>query len=265
MTSLALADTSQPKAHGDLLPAPRTPARTSPRGWDLAAARDALRTADPVMAGLIDARPELDPDAWRATVPVEGLFEALLYQVVGQQISVTAMTAIYGRLRALFPYGRPDPALLAQTPVETLRATGLSGRKAEYVRDLGARAATGGLDGLEALSHEEARNRLVTLRGIGPWTADGALLIAFGWPDVFVSGDLVMRKGVQRAYDLPALPSVQEVEAIGERWRPFRTLAAGYLFDLMVPDLDLGLGPNRPLAGARPLRDPPRSVEERLP
>lgn len=239
MTATAAVDFSPP-APVRLSEAPR--ARPG-RSWDLAAAREALRAADPVMAGLIDARPDLDPDAWRAQVPVEGLFEALLYQVVGQQISVVAMTAIHGRLRALLPGGRPDPALLAATPVEALRAIGLSGRKAEYVRDLGARAAAGDLDGVEMLPHEEARDRLVTFRGVGPWTADGALLIAFGWPDVFVSGDLVMRKGIQRAYGLPAMPSVQEVEAMGERWRPWRTLAAGYLFDLMVPDLDLGPRP----------------------
>ena len=84
------------------------------------------------------------------------------------------------------------------------------------------------------LSHEEARAILISFRGIGAWTADGALLIAFGLPDVLVSGDLVLRKAVQRAYGFSELPSEKEVEAIGERWRPHRSLAAGYLFDSMV-------------------------------
>ena len=205
------------------------------RGRELELAREALRAGDPVMRGLIDAKPSLDYDVWRKALPVEGLFEALLYQVVGQQISVSAATAIHARLRALFPGGRPDPEGLARIPVETLRGLGLSARKAEYFHELARRAADGELDGLENLSHGEARERLVALRGIGPWTADGALLIAFGYPDVLVAGDLVLRKAVQRAYGLPEMPSEREVEAIGERWRPHRSLAAGYLFESMTP------------------------------
>jgi len=204
---------------------------------DVPLAREALRARDPVMRRLIDANPDLHPDSWRESLPVEGLFEALLFQIVGQQISVTAMNAIHVRLCALFPDNRPDPEILARMPVDELRRVGLSARKAEYARDLGRRAANGELDGLADLPHEEARDRLVAFKGIGPWTADGALLIAFGWSDVFVAGDLVMRKAVQRAYGLSALPSEKEVEAIGERWRPHRTLAAAYLFDSMAPDL----------------------------
>lgn len=206
------------------------------RARELAEAREALRAADPVLGGLIDAKPDLNVNSWREMLPVEGLFEALLFQIVGQQISVSAMSAIHTRLCALFPNGRPDPALLAQISTDTLRRVGLSARKAEYAQDLGRRAA-GELDGLADLSHAEARARLVLLKGIGPWTADGALLIAFGWADVLVSGDLVLRKAVQRAYSLAALPSEKDVEALGERWRPHRSLAAGYLFDSMGPVL----------------------------
>ena len=197
-------------------------------------AREDLRAKDPVMRDLIDANPDLDYDAWRRTLPVEGLFEALLFQIVGQQISVSAANAIYTRLRALFPDGRPDPEILAQTSVDMLRSIGLSARKAEYFRDIAWRATVGELDGLGELSHEEARDRLVSFRGIGPWTADGALLITFGWPDVLVSGDLVLRKAVQRAYGLPEMPSEKEVEEIGEQWRPHRSVAAGYLFESMM-------------------------------
>jgi DNA-3-methyladenine glycosylase II len=200
----------------------------------LSLAREELRAKDPVMRGLIDANPDLDYDAWRRTLPVEGLFEALLFQIMGQQISVAAANAIHARLCAIFPEGKPDPKLLAQTPVDTLRDIGLSTRKAQYAKDLGQRAALGELEGLVDLPHEEARARLISFRGIGPWTADGALLIAFGLPDVLVSGDLVLRKAVQRAYGLPELPSAKEVELIGEQWRPHRSLAAGYLFESMM-------------------------------
>ena len=197
-------------------------------------AREFLRAADPVMRALIDAKPDLDYDAWRKTLPVEGLFEALLYQILGQQISVAAAGAIHRRLRALFPDEAPDPAQLAEISVEELRAIGLSASKAGYCSELARRALQGELDDIAGLSHDDARAKLVAFKGIGPWTADGALLIAFGYPDVLVSGDLVLRKAVQRAYELPAMPTPAEVEARGEKWRPHRSLAAGYLFELMM-------------------------------
>ena len=211
----------------------RADVHPSMQGRELGLAREELRARDPVLRGLIDASPELDVDAWRLSLPVEGLFQALLFQIVGQQISVSAMSAIYARLRALFPGGRPDPEVLAGIPADVLRGIGLSARKAEYAGDLARRTLAGEIDGLADLPHEEARARLVSFKGIGPWTADGALLIAFGGADVLVAGDLVLRKAVQRAYGLPEMPSEKEVEAIGERWRPHRTLAAGYLFESM--------------------------------
>lgn len=203
-------------------------------GADLATARAALRAADPVMAALIDANPALDPDAFRKALPVNGLFEALLFQIVGQQISAAAVNAIFARLRGLFPADTPDPTLLATLPIELLRGIGLSQRKAEYAIDLAGRAAAGELDGLADMPHEEARDRLTALKGIGPWTADGALLIAFGGSDVLLGGDLVIRKAVQRAYHFPELPSEQDVVRLGERWRPYRSLAAAYLWESLA-------------------------------
>jgi DNA-3-methyladenine glycosylase II len=197
-------------------------------------ARAELSARDPVMRGLIDDKPDLDYDAWRRTLPVEGVFQALLFQIVGQQISVSAANAIYARVRSLFPDEQPEPERLMQISIDELRRIGLSTRKAEYFKDLAQRAFQGELEGMENLSHEEARNKLVTFRGIGHWTADGALLIAFGLPDVLVAGDLVLRKAIQRAYELPEMPTPKEVEALGERWRPHRSVAAGYLFELMI-------------------------------
>lgn len=197
-------------------------------------AREELRAKDLVMRGLIDTKPDLDPDFWRESLPVKSLFQALLFQIVGQQISVSAANAIHARLRALFSDSEPDPQRLTQISVEELRRIGFSARKAQYSLELARRAVEGELDAIADLPHEEARARLVAFNGIGPWTADGALLIAFGYPDVLVSGDLVLRKAVQRAYGLDAMPTEQEVETLGERWRPHRTLAAGYLFESMM-------------------------------
>lgn len=201
------------------------------REEDLRRAREELGASDPVMRALIDANPGLDPEIWMEELPVSGLFEALILQIVGQQISLSAMWAIHARLCDLFAGGRPDPEILAQTPTEALRGVGLSARKAEYAKDLGSRAAQGELDSMSDLPHEEARERLMSFKGVGPWTADGALLMAFGGPDVLISGDLLLRKAVRRSYNLSELPSEKEVEEIGERWRPHRSLAAAYLMD----------------------------------
>jgi len=198
----------------------------------LASARAHLGAADPVLARLIAERPDFDPDAWMARLPPMDLFGAILFQVVGQQLSVAATRRIVGRIQALFDGHLPAPAdVLAVDPAE-LRAAGLSWRKIATIRELAGRFADGRLDAgaLAALPDEQVIAALTEIPGIGPWTAQGALLIALGRQDVVLPGDLALRKAVRAAYRLDHLPSQQEVLAIAESWRPYRSLATGYLF-----------------------------------
>ncbi len=200
-------------------------------GW-LRQARCHLRGADPVLARLIDDRPDFDPRAWMAELPPMDLFGALLFQVTGQQLSVAATRRTLARIGALFGGHLPAPAELLGTDPGQLREAGLSWRKIGTLRDLAGRLSDGRLDPgvLGGLPDEELMAELTAIPGIGPWTVQGALIIALQRDDIVLPGDLALRKAVRAAYQLDHLPTPQEVLAIAENWRPFRSLATSYLF-----------------------------------
>jgi DNA-3-methyladenine glycosylase II len=195
-------------------------------------ARTHLRQADPVLARIIDRHPNFDPRAWLEELPPMDLFGAALFQVTGQQLSVAATRRTIGRIETLFDGHLPSPAeLLAVEPIQ-LRAAGLSRRKVDTLRDLAERLVDGRLDQdtLAALPDHDFISVLTEISGIGPWTAQGVLLVALRREDVVLPGDLALRKAIRDAYQLDGLPSEQEVIDIAEKWRPFRSLATSYLF-----------------------------------
>jgi DNA-3-methyladenine glycosylase II len=202
------------------------------RTASLRRARAHLRHADPVLARIIDDRPDFDPWAWMADLPSMDLYGAVLFQVTGQQLSVAATRRTLARIQTLFGGNLPSPAELLAVDPGTLRQAGLSWRKIGTLRDLAERLSDGRLDeqALRALPDEEFVAELTAVSGIGPWTAQGALIIALRRDDVVLPGDLALRKAVQRAYALDHLPSQQEVRGLAEKWRPFRSLATSYLF-----------------------------------
>ena len=204
------------------------PSRTA---W-LARARSYLRRADPVLARLIDDRPDFDPRAWLTQLPPMDLFGALLFQVTGQQLSVAATRHTLARIQALFGGHLPAPAELLAVEPGQLREAGLSWRKISTLRDLAERLTDGrlDLDVLASLPDEELLTELTAISGIGPWTVQGALLVALQREDVVLPGDLALRKAIQAAYQLGHRPTQPEVLAIAEKWRPYRSLATSYLF-----------------------------------
>jgi DNA-3-methyladenine glycosylase II len=195
-------------------------------------ARSHLRNADPVLARLIDDRPDFDPRAWMALLPPMDLYGALLFQITGQQLSVPATRRILARIEALFDGHLPTPTELLSVDPGELREAGLSWRKVGTLRDLAERLIDGRLnpDVLSSLPDDELIAALTAIPGIGPWTAQGALIIALQREDVVLPGDLALRKAVQTAYQLDHLPTQQEVLAIADKWRPYRSLATSYLF-----------------------------------
>ena len=195
-------------------------------------ARAYLREADPVLARLIDERPDFDPQAWMEQLPAMDLYGALLFQVAGQQLSVAATRTILGRIEALFGGRLPEPAELLALDPARIREAGLSWRKIATLRDLAERLSDGRLDAdaLSRLPDDELMAELTAIPGIGPWTVQGALLVALKREDVVLPGDLALRKAVQTAYGLDHRPSQDEVLAIAEKWRPYRSLATSYLF-----------------------------------
>jgi DNA-3-methyladenine glycosylase II len=195
-------------------------------------ARDQLRTADPVLARLIAARPDFDPRQWMTELPPMDLFGALLFQIAGQQLSVAATRRILERIEARFGGRLPSAAEVLDTEPAKFRDAGLSWRKISSVRDLAERLSDGRLDpqALASLADDALITVLTEIPGIGPWTAQGALIIALDREDVVLPGDLALRKAVRVTYRLDHLPAEEEVMAIAEKWRPYRSLATAYLF-----------------------------------
>jgi DNA-3-methyladenine glycosylase II len=219
--------------------------------------RSYLRNADPVLAGLIDERPDFDPEAWRAQLPPMDLFGALLFQVIGQQLSVAATRTILGRIQAPFGGRLPAPAELLALDAAKLREAGLSWRKIGTLRDLAERLTDGRLDQevLSTLPDDELMAELTVIPGIGPWTVQGALLVALEREDVVLPGEPALRKAVQAAYRLDHRPSEQEVLAIAEKWRPYRSLATSYLFSAVFEPAEAS--PVKASPAARPRKPAP--------
>jgi DNA-3-methyladenine glycosylase II len=195
-------------------------------------AREFLRRADPVLRGLIDALPDLHPRAWLDELPPLDAFGTLIFQVVGQQLSVSATRTIVARLQQRFGGRMPSPQELLAVDPQELRASGMSNRKSATLRALAERLLNGELsdEALAGMTDEEIEAALTDVPGIGPWTAHGFLIVALDRPDVLLSGDLALRRAVQRAYGFDHPPTEDEMVQVAERWRPYRSLAVSYLF-----------------------------------
>jgi DNA-3-methyladenine glycosylase II len=213
----------------------REHARRAPRKASAVAdrkAREFLREADPVMARLIDGRPDFRPRAWMEELPPLDGFRTLIFQVAGQQLSVSSTRAILSHLEQKFGGRLPTAAELLAADPQVLRDSGFSARKGATLRAIAERFVDGRLsdEALAAMSDEEVEAVLTEVPGIGPWTAHGFLLVALDRPDVFLAGDLALRRAVKRAYGLDELPTEDEMNELAERWRPYRSLATSYLF-----------------------------------
>jgi DNA-3-methyladenine glycosylase II len=211
-------------------PAEQAPARDAPVADPTA--REFLRRADPILREVIDARPDFRPRAWLKELPPRDAFGTLIFQVVGQQLSVMATRTIVSRLQERFGGHLPSPRELLAVDPQELRAVGMSTRKAATLRALAERFLDGGLDdeSFRHMTDEEVETALTEVPGIGPWTAHGFLIVALDRPDVLLSGDLALRRAVERAYGFDHLPTEDEMVQVAERWRPYRSLAVSYLF-----------------------------------
>jgi DNA-3-methyladenine glycosylase II len=161
-------------------------------------------------------------------------FRSLVESITYQQLNGTAAATILGRVKALFPsrrFARPEE-LLAITD-ERLRAAGLSRAKVAAVKDLARHTISGVVPTARAirkLSDTEIIERLTVVRGIGPWTVEMLLIFNLGRLDVWPVADFGVRKGFARAYGLKKLPTPKELSPLGEKWRPYRTIAAWYFW-----------------------------------
>jgi DNA-3-methyladenine glycosylase II len=208
--------------------APKPPRRRT----SIAKATEHLRTSDPVLARIIDEVGKL-PTTRAGRPDKDDHYGALVRSIVGQQLSVLAARAIYGRLIERFGGRPPTPQeILADDPEELRAAAGLSRAKVGFLRSLAEHVLSGGLElaRLDDLPDDEVIAELVAVKGLGVWTVHMFLMFQLERPDVLAVGDLGIRRAIERAYGLQALPQAAEIEAIAKPWRPYRTLACRYLW-----------------------------------
>lgn len=150
--------------------------------------------------------------------------------IVSQQLSVASAGAIWGRLTAAFdPF---EPAALIRARAARLARLGLSGAKIRALKSI-ARAIENSeinLAKLVDMPADAAHAALTTLHGVGPWTADIYLLACLGHADAWPAGDLALQEAARLAFALPARPTTKEMETLGDRWRPWRSIAARVLW-----------------------------------
>jgi DNA-3-methyladenine glycosylase II len=196
---------------------------------ELGRARRVLMRRDPVLRGIIRKYGACGITAGREADIFCGLVEA----IVSQQLSTKAAATIYGRLRALMPGGGP-PTAEAILPLsdDMLRSVGLSRQKASYLRDLSQKVVEGSLhtNSLAGLSDEDVVAELTRIKGIGRWTAEMILIFRLARPDILPVDDLGIVKAVRNAYGLRKTPDAKRLLRMGERWRPYRSVASWYLW-----------------------------------
>jgi DNA-3-methyladenine glycosylase II len=200
-----------------------------------------LRRSDAALGAVIDEvvragdQPTLPPDPTLSPDPnmPTDRYGVLLRAIVSQNISEIASRSIYRRLIERFGGRPPSPEeVLGDDPDELCAAVGLSRAKVASFRSLAEHVVSSELDlkRLHELPDEDVIAQLVSVKGIGTWTADIFLIFHLHRPDVLPVGDLGLRRAVERAYGLNGLPEPAEVERIAEPWRPYRTLASLYLW-----------------------------------
>ncbi len=209
--------------------------------YDVEAAHAHLRAKDKKLAGLMDrvqATGGFTLKLGHGGTPFTSLIESILYQ----QLHGKAAATIHKRMLALYGDENPTPAALLDTPEEILRGAGISSNKIKALKDLAAHALDGTVPGhaaIEKLSDTEIIERLTAVRGIGSWTVEMLLIFRMGRPDVLPVTDYGIRKGFaltflrvpkSRALKAEELPKPEVLLKRGQKWAPYRSVAAWYLW-----------------------------------
>jgi DNA-3-methyladenine glycosylase II len=193
-------------------------------------AADHLTANDPILApiikraGLCTIRP----------VKSEDYYWELVDAIISQQLSVKAARSIEERFKTLYPGALPSPNQILVTSDENLRQAGLSGMKVKYVKSLAEHIRNGELEleKLNKLSNLEVSRELTTVKGIGEWTTHMFLIFAMARLDVLAVGDLGIKTGIQKLYNLPSLPTPEEITKLAKQnnWHPYESVACWYIW-----------------------------------
>ena len=201
-----------------------------PEGFLIQQAVNALRKLDPELVPLLDSfqiedlKPETD------------YYRSLTRSIIYQQLSGKAAKTISDRFIALYrgkDYPSPDDVL--KTDHAILCSVGLSNAKAKYIKNISRAFLDGSIDynNLRNLSNNAIMEKLVAIKGVGPWTAQMFLIFTLNRLDVFPSGDLGVQKGFQQYFKLKELPTPKIMKQKAKRWKPFRTVASLYFWKVV--------------------------------
>ncbi|MGH7975657.1 MAG: DNA-3-methyladenine glycosylase family protein [Limisphaerales bacterium] len=189
-----------------------------------------LSKRDPVLKLLIREHGECDLVPEKRRSP----FQSLVQAVAHQQLNGTAADTILSRFKKLFPGKKfPSPKDLAKVTDEQIRACGFSHAKIKSIRDIAEKTLSGVIPNsrqIVKLSDDEIVARLTEVRGVGRWTVEMLLIFQLGRLDVLPVDDFGVRTGFRHAYKKREMPTVKELLAFGEKWKPHRTTAAWFLW-----------------------------------
>lgn len=187
-----------------------------------------LKAVDPVLAKIIKRAP------LPTLSPHQNYYQELVESIISQQLSVKAAATILKRFKALFSADFPSPEDILTYDIETYRGVGLSRQKASYIRDLAEKVLDGTVvfSHLDSYSNQEVIDELIQIKGVGVWTIHMFLMFCMGRLDVLPTGDLGIRNGVQKLYDLDERPGDAEIEAIARtnNWHPYESVASWYIW-----------------------------------
>ncbi len=187
-----------------------------------------LAESDPTLAEVIAVAP------LPTITPHRNYYQAIVESIISQQLSVKAAATILKRFVALFSDGFPEPKAIIELDDETYRAVGLSRQKARYIKDLAAKVIDGSVQfsHFDSLSNHEIITELTQVKGVGVWTVHMFLIFCMGRLDVLPTGDLGIRNGIQKLYNLPERPGDAEITEIALRnnWHPYESLASWYIW-----------------------------------
>jgi len=187
-----------------------------------------LTAKDPVLAAVIKNAPA------PSYVPHKNYYQELVESIISQQLSVKAAATILKRFKELFQKEFPTPEDILATEIEELRGVGLSRQKASYIKDVATRVLDGSIQfsHLDSLSNQEVIDELIQIKGVGVWTVHMFLLFCMGRLDVLPIGDLGIRNGIQKLYDLPEKPTPEDIAmvALNNKWHPYESVASWYVW-----------------------------------
>jgi DNA-3-methyladenine glycosylase II len=166
-------------------------------------------------------------------------FQVLCKAIIGQQISIKAAESITQRFQRLFQGHNPTPEKVAVISVAKLRQSGLSGQKVKYLKDLSARFLDGSIrtHRFAYQSNEEVIEALISVYGIGRWTAEMFLIFSLNRVDVLPLGDLGLKAGIKKIYNMRNLPSPKRMLALGKKWHPMETVATWYAWRIQDDEI----------------------------